>query len=235
MAAPPFNPGQPAQNGPIVREGSTYMTDPQAEAFCRVFAESLQAGISYQRIMSFLERKGIKKSVTDRLRYALIDEGLMLGEAFAKYGILDPAARKLVLVAEEQGNMPEAFRTQMPFYRARYNRKREILAAFAEPILLVLLAFGCLLPVLTNVSVLAEAPSVMSAAFKVMLGPLTATAFSLLFAIVAGVGWLNTPVEFGSARPSPTSGCASQASHSPPATTPTPSSAASWAPPSAAA
>lgn len=197
MAAPPFPPGQPAQQGPIVREGSTYMTDPQAESFCRVFAESLQAGISYQRIMDFLERKGIKKSITDRLRYALIDEGLMLGEAFAKYGILDPAARKLILVAEEQGNMPEAFRTQMPFYRARYNRKREILAAFAEPSLLVLLAFGGLLPILSNVSVLANAPSVGAAAVKVMLGPATATMFVLMFGLLGAVAWLNTPVEFG--------------------------------------
>ena len=197
MAAPPFNPGQPPQQGPIVREGSTYMTDPQAEAFCRVFAETLRSGISYQRVMDFLERKGISKSVTNRLRYALIDEGLMLGEAFAKYGILDPAARKLILVAEEQGNMPEAFRTQMPFYRARYERKKEILANLAEPMFVGFISAGMFAPLISNIfAIYSSKEGVFSAAFKYMLGPMTAAAFTLLLVIVGAVAWLNTPVDF---------------------------------------
>jgi type IV pilus assembly protein PilC len=63
----------------------------------------------------------------------------MLGEAFARYGILDPASRKLVLVAEQQGKLPGTFRQLAQIYGNRHDRKKRFFYAMVEPAIIIVL------------------------------------------------------------------------------------------------
>lgn len=200
MSHAPFQQQAPA--GPIVRETSTYMSDPEAAQFCQVFSEGLSSGLSYSRIMDFLERKGLNKAVVSRLRFALLEEGLMLGEAFAKYGILDPAARKLVLVAEEQGEMPKAFASQRPVYQSRYDRKKMILFSWAEPLLILYFVLFVMRPIFGNIfNIFKDSGnslgSVIVTAFNYSLLPMIMGLGVVFVFIMLGYAWLHTPVEFG--------------------------------------
>ncbi len=125
--------------GPVVRERSTYMTDSDAQSLCQSFADGLGSGLSYARILDILERQEHDKRVLDRLRNALLHHGDMLGEAFARYGILDPSARKLVLVSEQQGELPGTFKQLAKIYGQRHERKKNVLYAFVEPMILFIL------------------------------------------------------------------------------------------------
>ncbi|MFB6351465.1 MAG: type II secretion system F family protein, partial [Bradymonadaceae bacterium] len=124
---------------PVVRESRTYMTDPQAETLCQVFSEGLRSGVGYARIFEMLERNGLEAQTIDRMREAVLDRGDKLGEAFARHGILDPTARKLVLVAERQGTLPETFDHLGKSYGLRHDRKREFVFSMVEPMILVTL------------------------------------------------------------------------------------------------
>ncbi|MBA2661616.1 MAG: type II secretion system F family protein [Bradymonadaceae bacterium] len=124
---------------PVVREQSSYMTDTEAERLCALFADGLSSGVGYARILSMLERQGGDKKLLDRLRVALLEHGDMLGEAFARYGILEPSARKLILVAEQQGKLPDTFRQLAKIYGKRHDRKKKFLYAMIEPMILVIL------------------------------------------------------------------------------------------------
>lgn len=125
--------------GPVVRERSTYLTDSEAQALCLLFADGLGSGVGYSRILSMLERQGGDKRVLNRLRTALLEHGDMLGEAFARYGILDPSARKLILVSEQQGELPGTFKQLAKIYGQRYERKKKLLFACVEPMILFIL------------------------------------------------------------------------------------------------
>jgi type IV pilus assembly protein PilC len=200
MSAPPIDPmtGREA----IIRESSTYMTDPQAQKFCEVFTEGLDSGIGYARILTFLERKGFEAGIISKLHRALLEDGMQLGAALARHGILDAAARKLVLVAEDQGTLPQAFRTQIPVYRNRYERKTHIVYSFVEPGILAFLAFFVLVPIIFNIKNIFESDgegmiAVLAVAAKYVLPPFMVGLIFVGIAILAGWAWLNTPVEFG--------------------------------------
>ncbi len=122
---------------PVVREESTYLTDSQAATLCTIFADGLKSGMGYTRIIDMLERQKFDDQVVQRLRAAILDDGNMLGEAFARYGILDATARKLVLVAEQQGALPATFEDLSQLYTERQERRKKFLLSFAEPCILV--------------------------------------------------------------------------------------------------
>lgn len=183
--------------GAVVQQGTTYLTDPEAMRICEIFAEGLDSGLGYTRILAFLERKGVKASVIQKMRRALIEEGVSLSEAFARYGVLDPAARKLVLVAERQGNLPEAFRTQIPIYKTRHERKKHVLGTCIEPVVLFYLSVFIMLPLVSNVTeIYGSKEGIAAAAMEHVLGPATFGIFMVLFLIGVGYAWLMTPVDF---------------------------------------
>jgi type IV pilus assembly protein PilC len=128
-----------AKEQAVVREGSTYMTDPQAEQFCATFADGLESGIGYSRILDILLRQSFDKKTVGRLRGSLLERGDLLGEALARYGVLEPNARKLILVAEEQGVLPESFLQLSHVYGTRHQRKKEFATSLIEPIILIAL------------------------------------------------------------------------------------------------
>lgn len=127
---------QGKQQGPVVREQSTYMTDKDAEKMCSLFADGLDSGIGYARILDFMERQKLDSKMIQRMRYSVLELGDQLGEAFARFGVLDPASRKLILVAEEQGALPETFREQAKMFGQRYVRRKKIMQSFIEPVIL---------------------------------------------------------------------------------------------------
>jgi type IV pilus assembly protein PilC len=125
-------------NEPIRQERATYMTDSEAGIFCQVFADALSAGMGYARIFDFIEGK-VSPGILLRLREAVLTNGDQLGEAFAKNGILEPAARKLILVAEEQGELPHTFTALSRAFRDRYDRIRRFVLGFVEVIVFLCL------------------------------------------------------------------------------------------------
>lgn len=182
--------------GAVVRQSSTYMTDPDAERFCEVFAEGLDSGLGYARILGFLDRKGLRANIVNRLREALLEEGCGLSEAFARYGLLDAPARKLVLVAEGQGMLPETLLEQAKIYRARYERKKKLIFGSIEAFVMALFAFAGLLPVIANLMKIFESRgNVFVEALKTMLGPMTFGMFALMTVLGAAYAWLNLPVD----------------------------------------
>jgi type IV pilus assembly protein PilC len=186
----------------IYRETNTYMTDPQAQKFCEVFSEGLDSGIGYARILTFLERKGFEADVITKLHRALLEDGMQLGAALARHGILDPAARKLVLVAEDQGTLPQAFRTQIPVYRNRYERKKTIAFGFVEPSILAFLAFFILVPIIVNLRKIFESDgegllATLAVVSKYVMPPFMIGLILIGIGVLCVWAWLNTPVEFG--------------------------------------
>lgn len=183
----------------VVREGSTYMTDVDAEQFCIFFAEGLDAGLGYARIVSFLERKGVKASVVQSLRKSLLEEGAQLSEAFARHGLLDATGRKLVLVAETQGTVPELLKLQSKHYRNRYERKKDIVLSSVEFVIMAIFAFGALIPIVSNVTVLAASRnSLVADVFQIVLGPMIIALFASLAVFLLAYGWLALPVDMPS-------------------------------------
>ncbi len=142
-APPPHGSQGMASDGAVIREMSTYMTDRDAEKVCQLFADGLSSGVGYSRIFDFMDRQRIDSKMTQRLRIAVLEYGDKLGEAFARFGVLDAPMRKLVLVAEEQGALPETFAGQAKLYAARYKRKKQVIIGVVEPCIMVCLAlFG---------------------------------------------------------------------------------------------
>lgn len=178
----------------------TYMTDLQAAQLCEVFAQGLDTGLSYARILNFLERKGLGGQISKNLQRALIEDGLRISEAFAKYGILDTSSRKLIYVAEDQGTLPEVFKSQVPIYQDRYDRKVKVLSTFAEPALIFFGGVGFLLPILGNINRIRIASNPLLAASGYMAGPLIFCFVTLGLVGVLGYGWLKSPVDGSSRR-----------------------------------
>lgn len=124
---------------PVVRERSTFMTDSDAKRLCGLFADGLETGMGFSRILDMMERQGFDEGIVNRLRNALTEKGDMLGEAFARYGMLDPASRKLILVAEQQGKLPGTFRQLSDIYGKRFDRKKRFFYSMVEPAILIVL------------------------------------------------------------------------------------------------
>ncbi len=181
---------------PVTRVASTYLTDPQAAVICDTFAQGLDSGLSYAKVLSFLERKGLADEAMGRLRHGLMEEGLGLSDTFAKYGFLDESARKLLRVAEVQGEVPATFKAQAALYRQRFARKNEVLGAFYEPALLFFLAFGVAIPLLSNLVALSQATSMVQAALSLLVVPLALTLVVLVVGALAAAAWLRLPVDF---------------------------------------
>lgn len=186
-----------AQEPSVHRESSTYMTDQQAAQFCEVFAQGLETGLSYARILKFLERKGLGAKLVGDLRAALLEDGLRLSEAFARYGILDSSARKLIFVAEDQGTLPKVFTQQIEVYRERYERKKTILSSLAEPSLIFLLGVGFLLPIISNAFSILEASNKFFKALGYIAIPLIISLVLLSVVGALSYSWLKAPVDSG--------------------------------------
>lgn len=181
---------------PMTQEASTPMSDLEAQRFCEVFAEGLDSGMGYARIIRFLERKEIKPSVIQRMSVALLEEGRGLSETFTCYGLLDPPARRLVEVAEGQGTLPETLNEQAKIYRARHERKKKLVFGMVEPMIMALFAFAGLLPVIANLIELFEADgNIFILALQTMLGPMTVGMFGLLGFFGLAYLWLQAPVD----------------------------------------
>ena len=78
-----------------------------------------------------------------KLRLSVVEYGDQLGEAFTRLGILDAVSRKVLLVAEEQGELVPTFREQGRNFGARDKRRRSIGYAFVPSV--VLLGFALIL------------------------------------------------------------------------------------------
>lgn len=130
--------GQPPPRA-VRREQSTWMTDRDAEKMCTLFADGLSAGIGYSRILDFMERQKLDIKLIDRLRLAVLEHGDQLGEAFARFGVLDGPSRKLILVAEEQGTLPQTFKEQAKFFGRRYARRKRGVYAMVYPLIIICL------------------------------------------------------------------------------------------------
>lgn len=181
----------------LVRESSTYMSDPEAEQLCSTFADGLDSGIGYARILDMMGRQGFDSKTIDRLRSDLLERGDHLAGAFARYGILDATARRLVLVADEQGVLPETFKQLAKIYGSRHKRKRAFLSAMVEPAILI--ALGAIVfrnLIGAGLVDLAFADDTMDQLIDIGI---TAGIESAIFGLIcfsAGFTWLNLPVDF---------------------------------------
>lgn len=180
---------------PVVKEQSTYMTDRDAEKMCTLFADGLEAGIGYARILDFMERQKLDLKMVARMRHSVLELGDQLGEAFARFGILDASSRKLILVAEEQGALPETFREQAKFYGRRWERRKEFAYSLAEPMFMICLGvfyFRRIFGKIVEATMAADTWAVMKGA------AISASLESALFIAVGAFvlyGWLNFPID----------------------------------------
>lgn len=185
-------------NKPIVREASTYLNDAEAASVCTMFGDGLESGMSYARIVDMLERQGYDKKVINRLRHSLLEEGDMLGESFARYGMLDATSRKLVYVAEQQGKLPRTFKNLAINYEKRHKRRRRFALSFVEPGLLVILGLILARNIFTSdLIAVTENFSFLDIIIPVLI---KSGIESLIFALVSfffGYVYLNLPVDMG--------------------------------------
>jgi type IV pilus assembly protein PilC len=173
------------------------MTDPQAEQFCATFADGLESGIGYSRILDILLRQSFDKKTIGRLREALLERGDLLGEALARYGILEPNARKLILVAEEQGVLPESFLQLSKVYGKRHQRKKEFAASLVEPIILIALGLIVFRNIIgSDITKLAFSNDTNDQLGDILLmSGLESAMFGLACFVVYFI-WINLPVDF---------------------------------------
>ncbi|MGM0557854.1 MAG: type II secretion system F family protein [Myxococcota bacterium] len=171
------------------------MTDYEAERFCQTFADGLDSGIGYARVLDILERQKFDHKIVDRLRSSLLEHGDMLGEALARLGLLDASARELVLVAEKQGSLPDTFEQLARIYRQRYKRKKKIAFSFVEPLIMIALGIALTNLLGRNIVAMVFSDDLLGHFLDWVIG----TAIQVgLFGLAAGtliVGWLNLPVD----------------------------------------
>lgn len=189
---------------PVVREEATPLSDSQAAALCALFGDGLESGMGYSRILEMMERQDFDEKLVGRLRQALQEDGARLGEAFARYGLLDPTARKLILVAEQQGTLPSTFHDLHTHYSKRWERRKKFVFSLVGPLILALLGLVLARNVVsgvmaagTDVDVGEETPSLDAGD---LIGPLLIESgiqiglFGLLAGFV-GYVYLHLPVE----------------------------------------
>ncbi len=170
------------------------MTDAGSEKFCRLFADGLRSGVCYARIFDFMERQKLDPKMTARLRVAVLEKGDKLGEAFARFGILDAPTRKLVLVGEEQGALPDTFREQAKMFGERVRRKKMVVVAFVELVIFLCLGLFVLRNVLGVVIELATSPDWGPLFPALMKSGIQSTIFFLFYGGIAYL-WVNLPAD----------------------------------------
>lgn len=186
------------EHRPVVRERSTYLTDSEAATVCTIFADGLQSGMGYAKILEILERQQVERRVVDRLRHSLLDEGDMLGEAFARYGLLDPTARKLLYVAEQQGRLPTTFKSLSRFYNRRHERRVRFLTAMTEPLFLIMvgnIAINLLRSDLENFIMHGVSGAIAQVGPVLIQAGIQSLLFGLL-ALLVGMAAMHMPVDF---------------------------------------
>ena len=145
-----------------------------------------------------LERPGYDKKMINRLRSSLMEEGDMLGEAFARYGLLDATARKLIYVAEQQGKLPRTFKTLAKFYDKRHKRRKKFALSFIEPILLVMLGLIVARNLFTSdLTELTASTDVFNNIKPIMIRSAIESAILGIGSYFFGMVYLNLPVDFG--------------------------------------
>ncbi|RDV38157.1 hypothetical protein DV096_10105 [Bradymonadaceae bacterium TMQ3] len=181
---------------PVVRESSTYLTDAEAASLCTIFFEGLESGMSYARIIDMMERQGYDGKMVTRMRHSLMERGDMLGEAFARYGLLDATARKLILVAEEQGKLPRTFRHLAKHYGKRARRRKKLVFSFAEPVLLVVLGLFIAMTLFSaDLGEITMRHDTWTVIGELMVGGLLQGAIFLLVVGFGAYAYLNLPVD----------------------------------------
>ncbi len=179
----------------VRRESSTWMTDRDAEKMCTLFADGLSAGIGYSRILDFMERQRLDAKLIDRLRLSVLEHGDQLGEAFARFGVLDGPSRKLILVAEEQGTLPQTFKEQSNFYGRRYKRRKKGVYAMIYPIIIICLGVFFFAQ---NIHVVFDVTFASDGWDQLIKLGIRAAIKSVIFAMAAGFSgylFLNMPVD----------------------------------------
>ena len=187
--------GGGGQQRAVVREQSTYMTDQDAEKLCSLFADGLSAGIGYARILDFMERQKLDPKMIQRMRYSVLELGDRLGEAFARFGILDAASRKLILVAEDQGVLPDTFKEQAKFFGRRLKRRKNFAYSLVEPAVMFCLGAFAFRNVFSNIIELTFAKDMWPLIQDILI---RTGIQSTIFCVVGGFGiyaWLHMPVE----------------------------------------
>lgn len=183
---------------PIVRETSTYLNDAEAASVCTMFGDGLGSGMSYARIVDMLERQGYDKKIIQRFRHSLLEEGDMLGKAFARYGLLDATARKLVYVAEQQGKLPRTFKNLAKNYEKRHKRRKRFVLSFVEPLLLIMLGLILARNIFTSDLVaITEDLSLMEILLPVLIRSVIECLILALGSFFFGFVYLNLPVDMG--------------------------------------
>ena len=192
---PPVPPPHEPNPHKVVRERSTYMSDPDAEKFCQLFCEGLDSGAGYARILTIMERQGIEPKLVKLLRRAILEKGDRLGQAFARMGILDATARQLILVAEEQGTTPTVFKLLARNYGKRFKNKMKVVYGMVYPMLLVALGFIMVPDVFKNITRLAQEDD-WQAQFLQIVGK-SGLKCLIFFAFYAGLAyiWTHLPVD----------------------------------------
>lgn len=179
----------------VIREQSTYMTDRDAEKMCALFADGLDAGIGYARILDFIERQKLDAKMVQRMRHAVLELGDRLGESFARFGILDAASRKLILVAEEQGALPETFKEQSRYFGRRYERRKAFAYSLAEPMILVCLGFFYFRNIFSKIVEATFAPDTWGIMKDAALIATMETGIFCAVTLLLIYAWLNMPVD----------------------------------------
>lgn len=182
---------------PVVRESSTYLTDSEAASVCTLFGDGLESGMSYARIVDMLERQGYENKIVQRLRKSLMEEGNMLGEAFARFGILDATSRKLIYVSEQQGKLPETFKDLSRFYENRHRRRRRLVLSFVEPAILIMLGLILARNIFTaDIEELTASTAIFENLQPLLIKSLIESAIFSALSFLAGLVYLNLPVDF---------------------------------------
>lgn len=179
----------------VVREQSTYMTDRDAEKMCTLFADGLSAGVGYARILDFMERQRLDPKMVQRMRYSVLELGDRLGEAFARFGILDAPSRKLILVAEEQGALPITFKEQARFFGRRFERRKTFAYSLVEPFIMTCLGIFYFRNIFAKVIEATFAPNTWEIIGKAAIKATIESAIFLSVSSVIIYAWLNMPVE----------------------------------------
>ncbi len=185
-----------SDQSPVVREQSTYLSDTEAATFCTVFGDGLGSGMNYGRIIDMLERQGFNPKAVKRLRSAIMEQGMMLGEALARYGLLDPTARKLVYVAEQQGRLPSTFKDLGHHYKQRQERRKRLVYSFVEPGILI--ALGLILAINIfggDLTELVQADDVWDELIPIFIQSALEIGIFGSIAFLAGMTYLNLPVD----------------------------------------
>ena len=186
------------ESKPIARESSTYLTDSEAATFCTVFGDGLESGMSYARIVDMLERQKYDNKLIGRLRQAILDDGNMLGEALARFGLLDATARKLILAAEQQGKLPSTFKDLGAHYDRRHKRRKKLISAFVEPC--ILFAVGFILArnlIGGGIEAVAEFTNIIEELKPIALQSLLEMGIFGSVVGLAAFAYINLPVEMG--------------------------------------